>query len=113
MSQRITLAFFYNTTMKTDIQTVNFDAPKELVQFIENELFDLETEFDQIIGAEVYLRPGRDEHDNKTVKLKLNVPGPDLFAEFKAGSYEGGLIEAIEKVRMQLYRVSAGSGRRK
>lgn len=96
----------YFNIMKTDIQTVNFDASQNLVQFIENELYDLETEFDQIIGAEVYLRPGRSEQDHKTVKLKLNVPGPDLFAEFTANSYENGLIEAIEKVRYQLYKGS-------
>jgi putative sigma-54 modulation protein len=98
--------------MKKDIQTVNFDASRTLVQFIENELYDLETEFDQIIGAEVYLRPGRNEEDNKTVKLKLNVPGPDLFAEFQSLSYESGLIEAIEKVRLQLYKTSKKNGRR-
>ena len=99
--------------MKTDIQTVNFDASHALVRFIENELYDLETEFDQIIGAEVYLRPGRNDDDNKTVKLKLNVPGPDLFAEFQSRSYENGLMEAIEKVRMQLYKMSKKNGRRK
>ena len=99
--------------MKTDIQTVNFDASQTLVQFIENELYDLEAEFEHIIGAEVYLRPGRDEQDNKTVKLKLNVPGPDLFAEFKANSYEGGLIEAIEKMRLQLYKSNQRNGRKK
>lgn len=101
--------------MKTDIQTVNFDASEALVQFIEGELYDLETEFEQIIGAEVYLRPGRSDQDSKTVKLKLNVPGPDLFAEFKSSSYENGLMEAIEKVRFQLYKMSKrnGNGRRK
>ncbi len=99
--------------MKTDIQTVNFDASQNLVQFIENELYDLEAEFEQIIGAEVYLRPGRDDQDNKTVKLKLNVPGPDLFAEYKANSYENGLIEAIEKVRFQLYKSTKKNGRKK
>jgi putative sigma-54 modulation protein len=92
--------------MKTDIQTVNFDAPNTLVQFIENELYDLETEFDTIVGAEVYLRPGKSEADNKTVKLKLNVPGPDLFAEYTASSYEGGLTEAIEKIRFQLNKAA-------
>ena len=99
--------------MKTDIQTVNFDASQNLVQFIENELYDLEAEFEQIIGAEVYLRPGRDDQDNKTVKLKLNVPGPDLFAEYKPNSYENGLIEAIEKVRFQLYKSTKKNGRKK
>ncbi|GJM29196.1 MAG: hypothetical protein DHS20C17_18310 [Cyclobacteriaceae bacterium] len=99
--------------MKTDIQTVNFDASQNLVQFIENELYDLEAEFNQIIGAEVYLRPGRSEEDNKTIKLKLNVPGPDLFAEYKANSYENGLVEAIEKVRYQLYKISKRNGRKK
>lgn len=99
--------------MKTDIQTVNFDASRALVQFIENELFDLESEYDQIIGAEVYLRPGRSVDDKKTVKLKLNVPGPDLFAEFNGNSYEGGFIEAIEKVRLQLNKVSSRNTWRK
>ncbi len=99
--------------MKTDIQTVNFDASNDLVQFIENELYDLESEFNQIIGAEVYLRPGRSDHDNKTVKLKLNVPGPDLFAQYSAMSYEGGLTEAIENVRYQLTKASKRNGRKR
>ena len=99
--------------MKTDIQTVNFDASNDLVQFIENELYDLESEFNQIIGAEVYLRPGRSDHDNKTVKLKLNVPGPDLFAQYSTMSYEGGLMEAIENVRYQLTRASKRNGRKR
>ena len=98
--------------MKTDIQTVNFDASQSLVEFIENELYDLEAEFDQIIGAEVYLRPGKTEQDNKTVKLKLNVPGPDLFAEFKSNSYENGLMEAIEKVRFHLFKTTKRNGRK-
>jgi putative sigma-54 modulation protein len=98
--------------MKTDIQTVNFDASQSLVEFIENELYDLEAEFDQIIGAEVYLRPGKTEQDKKTVKLKLNVPGPDLFAEFKSNSYENGLMEAIEKVRFQLFKTTKRNGRK-
>jgi ribosome-associated translation inhibitor RaiA len=98
--------------MKTDIQTVNFDASQALVQFIENELVDLETEFDNIIGAEVYLRPGQSDEHSKIVKLKLNVPGPDLFAEYTSNSYENGLIEAIEKVRTQLYKASKKNGRK-
>ena len=99
--------------MKTDIQTVDFDAPSNLVEFIESELYDLEEDFDEIIGAEVYLRPGKSEEDRKTVKLKLNVPGPDLFAKFKANSYENGLIEAIKKVRTQLRKTSKKNGRRR
>ena len=98
--------------MKTDIQTVNFDASQELVEFIENELVDLETEFDQIIGAEVYLKPGQSDLESKIVKLKLNVPGPDLFAEFASTSYESGVVEAIERVRAQLYKASSRNGRK-
>lgn len=96
--------------MKTDIQTVDFDASNDLVDFIKGELYDLQLEFEQIIGAEIYLRPGKSEQDYKTVKLKLNIPGPDLFAEFKSSSYESGLIEAIEKVRFQLSRLSKRNG---
>ena len=99
--------------MKTDIQTVDFDAPTNLVEFIESELYDLEADFHEIIGAEVYLRPGKSESDRKTVKLKLNVPGPDLFAKFKSNSYENGMIEAIEKVRSQLSKTSKKNGRRR
>ncbi|MDH3709653.1 MAG: HPF/RaiA family ribosome-associated protein [Cyclobacteriaceae bacterium] len=99
--------------MKTDIQTVDFDASSNLVEFIESELYDLEADFHEIIGAEVYLRPGKSEEDSKTVKLKLNVPGPDLFAKFKSNSYENGLIEAIKKVRSQLHKTSQKKSRRR
>lgn len=99
--------------MKTDIQTVDFDASNDLVDFIKGELYDLELEFEQIIGAEIYLRPGKSEQDFKTVKLKLNIPGPDLFAEFKSNSFESGLTEAIEKMRFQLSKLSRRNGRRR
>jgi len=99
--------------MKTDIQTVDFDASENLVQFIEGELYDLEAEYDQIVGAEVYLRPGKTEEDRKTVKLKLNVPGPDLFAKFRATSYENGFVEAVKKVRILLSKSSKKQHRRR
>ncbi len=98
--------------MKTDIQTVDFDAPESLVAFIEGELYELVAEHHQIIGAEVYLRPGKNDQDRKTVKLKLNVPGPDLFAKLKSDSFENGIMEAVAKIKRQLGRNSNRNGRR-
>ncbi|MGI9544664.1 MAG: HPF/RaiA family ribosome-associated protein [Cyclobacteriaceae bacterium] len=88
--------------MKTDIQTVNFDASPGLVSFIHAELEGLGTYYNRIVGAEVYLREDTGDSNHKEVKLKLNVPGPDLFAEDQASSFEAGLAEVVEKMKRQL-----------
>ena len=67
--------------MKVQIQSVHFVADSKLTDFIQKKLDKLDTFYDRTIDAEVILRVNNEGIENKTVEIKLNVPGDQLFAE--------------------------------
>lgn len=73
--------------------------------FIEEKIKKLETYYDRIVRADVYLN-----HDdgsgpnNKGVTIRLAVPGPDLTADHNDESVEKAVIEVVEKLRRQIRR---------
>ena len=89
--------------MKLQMQSVHFDADVKLTDFIQRKADKLDTFYDRIIDGEVIMRVEPDDHkENKTVEIKLNIPGDQLFAEKKAGSFEAATDEAVEALRRQL-----------
>ena len=89
--------------MKLQMHSVHFDADVKLTDFIQKRADKLETFFDGIIDGEVFMKVEPDDHrENKLVEIKLNIPGDQLFAEKKAGSFEAAADEAVEALRRQL-----------
>lgn len=89
--------------MKLQMHSVHFDADNKLIDFIQKRANKLETYYDGIIDGEVIMKVEPDDnHKNKTVEIKINVPGNQLFAEKKAGSFEAAADDAIEALRRQL-----------
>ena len=85
------------------MHSVHFDADVKLTDFIQKRADKLETFFDGIIDGEVFMKVEPDDHrENKLVEIKLNIPGDQLFAEKKAGSFEAAADEAVEALRRQL-----------
>jgi len=92
--------------MKLQIQSLHFDADIKLEDFIQKRANKLEKFYDRIIDGEVILRVEQDERrENKLVEVKLNIPGNQLFAEKRSGSFEAATDEAIEALRRQLKKV--------
>lgn len=92
--------------MKWDIQTVDFKATDELLQFTEEKVSGLHKYYDQIVGAEVYLKLIQDEaKQNKKAEIKLNIPGNDLFAESHEASFEKAVNESIDKLKGQIRKL--------
>lgn len=92
--------------MKLQIQSLHFDADVKLEDFIQKRADKLEKFYDRIIDGEVILRVEQDERrENKLVEIKLNIPGTQLFAEKRSGSFEAATDEAIEALRRQLKKV--------
>jgi len=54
------------------------------------------------VDGEVFLRLNNEGIDNKTVEIKLRVPGSQLFAIEKARSFEAAAGQATDALRMQL-----------
>ncbi len=88
--------------MKVQVQSIHFDADVKLTDFIQKKLDKLETFYDRAIDAEVILRLNNEGIDNKTVEIKLNVPGEQLFAEKSNGSFEAATDHCTEALRRQI-----------
>lgn len=90
--------------MKVQIQSLHFDADTKLIDFIQKKLDKLDTFYDRTIDAEVILRLNNEGIENKTVEIKLNVPGEQLFAQKTNGSFEAATDHCTEALRRQIKR---------
>ena len=89
--------------MDVKIQSIKFDADQKLVEFINTKVSKLQRFSDAIIGAEVFLKiENTQEEENKSVGVKLLIPGNDLFVERNAKKFEEGLDECIEVLKRQI-----------
>ena len=88
--------------MKVQVQSIHFDADVKLINFIQRKINKLETFYDKLLVGEVYLRLNNQGIDNKTVEIKINVPGNQLFAKENARSFEAATEMATTALQMQL-----------
>ncbi len=92
--------------MKMDLQTVGFNADVTLTDYARAKTESLYKFYDQIVGAEVYLKlDNNDKKQTKVAEIKLNIPGNDIYAESRSEKFEGAINETIDKLKMQLRKV--------
>lgn len=92
--------------MDLQIQTIHFDADQKLKQFTEKKVGKLETFYNKIVNAEVFLKLENDGSSvrNKIAEVRLQVPGATLFAAEKSKVFEESIDLAINSLRKQLSR---------
>ena len=79
--------------MKVDIQAVNFNVDRKLVDFINIRLEKLEQYFDKIVDIDVNLRvENTSDKENKSADIIVKVPGDGIVVKKTAKSFE----EAID-----------------
>ena len=89
--------------MKVQMHSVHFDADKKLLDFVQQRLNKLETFYDKVTEGEVIMRlNNKDGVDNKTVEIKLLVPGSILFSQEDAASFEAAADAATDSLRRQI-----------
>ncbi len=89
--------------MKVQMHSVHFDADKKLLDFVQQRLNKLETFYDRVTEGEVIMRlNNKDGIDNKTVEIKLLVPGSILFSQEDAASFEAATDAAVEALKRQI-----------
>ncbi len=94
--------------MDVKIHSVHFDADQKLIDFVENKVNKLDQFYDNIIGAEVFLRVEKDQSpDNKLAEIKLQIPGSDLFAKKQTDTFEESTDLAVNALRKQLTKRKA------
>lgn len=87
--------------MKLQIQSIHFDADKKLLDFIQKKLDKLDTFYDRITGGDVYLKV-ENEEPNKSVNIKLFLPGTSIMAKEQGNSFEEATDLAVETLKRQL-----------
>src|SRR5258706_3436546 len=88
--------------MKLQVHSIHFNADVKLIDFIQKKIDKLETFYDRLVDGEVFLRLNNEGIENKTVEIKLKVPGNQLFAKEQARSFEEATDMATEALRGQL-----------
>ena len=91
--------------MITKIQSIHFDADQKLLDHIESTLQKLPHYFEHIQSTEVFLKLEKsEEHHNKIVEIKTEIPGKPLFAESRNKSFESAFDTAFDNIREQVKR---------
>ncbi len=88
--------------MKANFQAVNFDADRKLIQFIQKKLDRLDNFFDRVIEAEVFLKLNNTGKQNKTVEVKIFVPGNEIFVSRDAETFEKAMDLIYDVLKRQL-----------
>ncbi|HRG88858.1 MAG TPA: ribosome-associated translation inhibitor RaiA [Chitinophagales bacterium] len=89
--------------MNVVIHPVHFDASTQLVEFINKKLSKLETFFDRIVEAEVFLKmESKQNIKDKIVEIKVHVPGKTLFVAKTSKTFEESTDLAMQTLAGQL-----------
>lgn len=89
--------------MNIKIQSIKFVADRKLEDFIREKVNKLGLFFDEIIGAEVFLRlENTPDLENKIVEIKLEIKGNDLFAKKQSKTFEEATDNVCEALERQL-----------
>ena len=89
--------------MKANFQSVNFNADKKLLEFIQSKLDKLDQLYDKILSKEVYLKvENASDKANKLVEIKLHLPGRELMVKKQTHSFEQAADRAVEALRRKV-----------
>jgi putative sigma-54 modulation protein len=89
--------------MEVKIQSVKFDASKQLIEFVEKKMSRLERFEGNSTGVDVILKLDKDsERGNKIALVTLHVPGADIVSEQRAHTFEEAVDLALDAVKRQI-----------
>ena len=88
--------------MKVNVNAVNFVVDRKLVDFVQERMDKLAKYYDKIVSSDVFLKVEKtSDKENKTVEVKLHVPGDDFMVKKQCKTFE----EAIELAAESLERL--------
>ena len=91
--------------MNIKMHSIRFDADQKLVEFINTKMKKLPNVYDEILGAEVFLRLDKDaDRENKLVEIKLDVKGQSVFAKKQCKTFEEATDQSIDALKRQLVK---------
>ncbi|HEV8515244.1 MAG TPA: HPF/RaiA family ribosome-associated protein [Cyclobacteriaceae bacterium] len=90
--------------MKTQIQSLGFDANRDLLNLIDKKLEKIGQLSDRILEGKVVLKIDKsDTRENKICEIRLAIPGNDLFAKKMAESFEQAVDQVMHALEKQVH----------
>ncbi len=90
---------------------INFEyhevaASQRLEAFVAERLEKLENKYDSIVSADVYFKKENSSNPErgKICSIRLEMPGPTIFAEASNGAFEASVAKVIDELRTQLQK---------
>jgi putative sigma-54 modulation protein len=91
--------------MDIKVSSVHFTADKRLIDLVNKKINKLIKFYEEIIGAEVFLRlENTQETDNKVAEIRLMIPGNELFAKKQSKTFEEATDNAVDALRQQIIK---------
>jgi len=91
--------------MQIHIQSIHFTANEDLLADTNEKLEKLEKLYDRIERCNVTLKKELNEDERQYfAEVRLAIPGEDLFASEKAGSFSNALDHVIDDLKKQLVK---------
>ena len=92
--------------MKVNIQSVNFNADKKLIEFIQKRMNKLDNYHDKIIHSDVYLKvENTSAKENKIVEVKVHVPGDEFMVKKQCKTFEEAIDNAANSSERVLLKI--------
>jgi putative sigma-54 modulation protein len=91
--------------MKVQVHSIHFVADRKLLDFIQQRVNKLETIYSRIVSGEVFLRLNNEGIENKTVEIRVNVPGNQVFAKERGRTFEAAAQLAADALKQQLAKI--------
>lgn len=89
--------------MKVNTQSVNFNADKKLIDFVQKRMDKLDLFYDKVISTDVYLKlENTSDKENKIFEARVYVPGDSLVVKKQCKTFEEGTDMAIASLERQL-----------
>jgi putative sigma-54 modulation protein len=89
--------------MKVNTQSVNFNADKKLIDFIQKRMNKLDLFYDKVIQSDVFLKvENTSEKANKIFEARLSVPGDSFVVKKQCKTFEEGADSAVASLERQL-----------
>ena len=99
--------------MEIKVKSIRFDANEKLHEFIEKKVSKLSKASGSAGTAEVVLKVVKPETSkNKSTGVRLSLPNGELFAEKTCDTFEEGIDQAVDSMKVQLTKFKEKSRNR-
>lgn len=89
--------------MEIRVQSIKFNADQKLLDFVEKKFSKVEKFYDAVTSVDVALSL-LPEHDNKNVKVQVNIPGNTIVVERNARTFEDAVVDCADILKEKLVK---------